>query len=102
MARHRRHAVDGAAAGQGIEDADLDRRLLGNRRSGAKDADGSEHHAVFHVVFPPDLTGTVNRATPISIRGVCAGNARNSKPTLTRVVTIGGGLGNWEATHRQY
>jgi hypothetical protein len=46
----------------------------------------------------PDLS--MNLATPISIRGVCAGNARNSKPTLT--ITIGGGLGDLEATHRQY
>jgi hypothetical protein len=69
---------------------------------------------------------SLNLAAPISIRGVCAGNARNSKPTLTititpvrislsrrtpgssvlggpsRVVTIGGGLGDPEATHRQY
>jgi hypothetical protein len=72
----------------------------------------------------PDLS--MNLATPISIRGVCAGNARHSKLTLTiyiapvrisfsrrtpgssvlggpsRVVTIGGGLGDPEATHRQY
>jgi cyclohexanone monooxygenase len=61
-------------------------------------ADGNEQCAVFHVVssrFDPEPRHA-------DLRGVCAGNARNSKPTLTRVVTIGGGLGNWEATHRQY
>jgi hypothetical protein len=46
----------------------------------------------------PDLS--MNLATPIAICGVCAGNARHSKLTLT--ITIGGDLDDLEATHRQY
>jgi hypothetical protein len=46
-----RHAVDGAAAGQWIENADAD-RFLGKRRSGTQDADGRQHCAAFHVIPP--------------------------------------------------
>ena len=53
VAGHRRHAVDGAAAGERIHGADLDRWLLGKRRPGAERADGNEHCAVFHVCFLP-------------------------------------------------
>jgi hypothetical protein len=52
MAGHGWNAVDGAAAGQRIQDADLD-RLLGKSRPDTEGADGNKQCAVFHVCFLP-------------------------------------------------
>ena len=73
VADHGRHAVDGAAAGQRIHDADLDRWLLGKRRPGTQHAGGNEHCAVFHVVssrFDRKLFGTRVTVLPVGTRSI--------------------------------